>query len=116
MVAREKIMSKAASVESADFDREVLQASEPVVVDFWATWCPPCRALSPVVDRVAARFEGRVKVVKVDIDHNPEIADRYGVQTIPNLTFFKSGQVVDQSIGYVGETALAQKVEDVLAS
>ena len=109
-------MSKAASVETADFDREVLQASEPVVVDFWATWCPPCRALSPVVDRVAERFEGRVKIVKVDIDHNPEIADRYGVQTIPNLTFFKGGQVVDQSIGYVGESALAQKVEDVLAS
>ncbi len=109
-------MSKAASVETADFEREVLQASEPVVVDFWATWCPPCRALSPVVDRVAERYAGQVKVVKVDIDHNPEIADRYGVQTIPNLTFFKGGQVVDQSIGYVGENILVQKVEEVLAS
>ena len=109
-------MSKAASVEAGEFESAVLQASEPVLVDFWATWCPPCRALSPVVDRVAEQFEGRVKVVKVDIDRNPEVAERYGVQTIPNLTFFKGGDVVGQSIGYVSEAALSRKVEEVLGS
>ena len=107
-------MSQVAELNESEFEAEVAASAEPVVVDFWAPWCPPCRALGPVVDRVAQNFEGRVKVLKCDVDQNPGLAEQFGVQTIPNLTFFKSGQVVDQSIGYVNETQLTAKVEALL--
>lgn len=103
-------MSKVNELNATDFDSEVAQSSEPVVVDFWAEWCPPCRALSPVVDRVAQQFEGRVKFLKCDIDSNNELAQKFGVLQIPNLLFFKNGQVVDQSVGYLNEAQLASKV------
>ena len=86
------------------------------MVDFWAEWCPPCKMLSPILDRVAEKYAGRLKVVKCNIDENQDIAEQYAIASIPNLVFFRDGQVVDQSVGYAGEAQLAAKVEDVLAS
>jgi thioredoxin 1 len=84
------------------------------VVDFTASWCPPCKALAPVLDSVAQSLADRAKIVKVDIDENSELATQYGVQTIPNLLFFRDGQVVAQSVGYVSEAQLSAKIEESL--
>lgn len=92
-------MSAAPSVTTADFDKEVLQSEVPVLVDFWAVWCGPCRLIAPHVDAVAEEFSGRAKVVKLDIDENREIAERYGIQSIPTLLIFKGGQKVGELIG-----------------
>jgi thioredoxin 1 len=87
------------SVNDAQFEAEVLQADSPVLVDFWAEWCGPCKALSPVIDEVAASMQGKVKVVKVNIDEAPEAPTKYGVRGIPTLMIFKNGQVVDTRVG-----------------
>ena len=108
-------MSKVAYINTDNFASEVENNEGTVVVDFTATWCPPCKMLAPVLDRVAEKYEGQVKIVKVDIDENVEVAAKYGVTTIPNLLFFKNGEVVDQSVGFVAEGALSSKVDDVLA-
>jgi len=111
----EKTMSKVPALSSDSFASSVENASGVVVVDFTATWCPPCKMLAPVLDRVSEKYEGRAKFFKVDVDENPETAGKYGVSTIPNILFFKDGQVVDQSVGYVAEGALSGKVDNVLA-
>ena len=108
-------MANVQAVTASSFEQEVLQSDQPVIVDFWATWCPPCKMLNPVVDKVAATYSGQVKIVKCDTDENSDLAIQYGVSTIPNLMFFKGGQVVDQSVGYVNETQLSQKIDAVLA-
>ena len=92
-------MSNATAVKTADFEKEVLQSEVPVLVDFWAPWCPPCRAISPTLDVVASEFEGKAKIVKVDVDDEPEVASRYGVSSIPALLLFKDGQQVGQLVG-----------------
>jgi thioredoxin 1 len=108
-------MSKVPMVSEGEFAAQVENVSGAVVVDFTATWCPPCKMLAPVFERVAEKYDGKVKFYKVDIDENVAVSAKYGVQTIPNLLFFKDGQVVDQSIGFVNETALSAKVDGVLA-
>ena len=92
-------MSAAAAVTTADFDKEVLQSETPVLVDFWATWCGPCRVIAPHVDAVAQEMAGKVKVFKLDVDTSPDIAGRYGVQSIPTLLIFKGGQRVGELVG-----------------
>jgi thioredoxin 1 len=92
-------MSAAAAVTTADFDREVLESDVPVLVDFWAVWCGPCRMIAPTVDAVAEEYAGRAKVVKLNVDDSPDIAGRYGVQSIPTLILFKGGQPVDRLVG-----------------
>lgn len=109
-------MSQVASVGEGNFETEVVQSSETVVVDFWAEWCQPCKMLSPVLDRVASRYEGKLKVVKCNVDENQDIAAKYAIYSIPNLVFFRGGQVVNQAVGYMGEAQLTAKVDEVLES
>src|SRR5579883_694383 len=99
-------MSNATAVTTADFEQEVLKSPVPVLVDFWAVWCGPCRMIAPHVDAIASEYEGRVKVYKVNVDEEPEIASKYGIMSIPTLLFFKEGKVVDQVVGAVPKTAI----------
>ena len=92
-------MSAAPAVTTADFDKQVLESDTPVLVDFWAVWCQPCRAIAPAVDAVAEEHAGKAKVFKLNVDENPEIAGRYGVQSIPTLIIFKGGQKVGELVG-----------------
>jgi len=103
-------MSAAAAVTADDFEKEVLQSDIPVLVDFWAAWCGPCRAVAPAVDAVASEYAGRAKVLKVNVDEEPEIAGRYGVQSIPTLAIFKEGKLVDQIVGAVPQNMIADKL------
>ena len=108
-------MSDLTSVDQNNFQTEVLQASGPVLVDFWAPWCGPCRMVAPVVDKIAQTYQGRLKVVKLNTDDSPSIAGRYEVSGIPALILFKKGEPVDRIVGYVPEKQLASMVEKHLA-
>jgi thioredoxin 1 len=87
----------------ADFDKDVLNSDVPVLVDFWAEWCGPCRMMGPTVDQVATDYSGKVKVGKLDVDSNQQTAARYGIRGIPTLLLFKGGKVVDQKVGAIGK-------------
>jgi len=97
-----------------NWETEVLGSKEPVLVDFWATWCPPCRLIAPAIDALASEYKGRVKVGKLDVDENSEVAGRYGVRSIPTLLVFRDGQVVDQRVGALPQAELAQLLEQHL--
>ena len=107
-------MSKAAAVTTADFDKEVLQSDVPVLVDFWAVWCGPCRMIAPHVDAVAEEFAGKAKVYKVDTDREPEVAGKYNVMSIPTLIYFKDGKVADQLIGAVPKSEIANRLNKLV--
>jgi len=95
----------------ANFQDEVLNSDTPVLVDFWATWCGPCRAIAPAVEEMATEFEGRAKVGKLDVDNNPNIASTYGVRSIPTLLVFKGGKVVEQIVGAVPKQKLVEALQ-----
>jgi len=97
-----------------NFQSEVLDSAMPAVVDFWATWCGPCRMLAPVIEELAKEFEGKVRIGKVDVDKEREIANQYGIMSIPTLLFFKAGKVVDTVTGFAPKDFLAGKIRALL--
>jgi thioredoxin 1 len=102
-------------ISDSNFDGEVLKSPTPVLVDFWAPWCGPCKAIAPVLDELADEYAGKLKVVKMNVDENPETPARYGVRGIPNLLIIKSGQVKDQIVGAVPKGHLVRAVDAALA-
>ena len=105
---------KVMHVGDADFDAAVLQSSEPVLVDFWAEWCGPCKMIAPALDQLAEAYEGKARIVKVNVDHNRATAMKYHVRSIPMLLLFKDGQVQDTLIGAVGKAQLSQMIDKAL--
>ena len=103
-------------VNDANFDQEVLRSELPVLVDFWAVWCGPCKAIAPIVDSVAATYAGKLKVTKVNVDQNGATPSRYGIRGIPALLLFKGGKVTDQVVGYVPQDVIEEKVQRLLAN
>ncbi|HZA52542.1 MAG TPA: thioredoxin [Myxococcaceae bacterium] len=102
------------NIGDGEFRREVLESQTPVVVDFWATWCAPCRAIAPALEELATQYRGRVKVAKVNIDDNQETPQQYGVRSIPTLLVFKGGRVVDQIVGAVPKAKLEDAIKKVV--
>lgn len=104
----------ALELNAGNFEEEVLKAAQPVLVDFWAPWCGPCRSMAPIIEELAGEFAGRAKVAKVNVDENRELAARYGVMSIPTLVFFKDGKVVEQIVGFTPKGVLVKKLEELL--
>jgi thioredoxin 1 len=102
-------------VTDATFDQEVLKSEHPVLVDFWAVWCGPCKAIAPIVDSVATTFAGKLKVAKVNVDDNAATPSRYGIRGIPALLLFKGGKVADQIVGFVPQDVIEEKINRLLA-
>src|SRR5689334_18550789 len=107
-------MGQAVAFTGADFEEQVLKSPVPVLVDFWAVWCGPCKMIAPHVETLATEYDGRVKVGKVNIDEERDITEKYGIMSIPTLLFFKDGKVVDQVVGAVPKSTIASKLESLL--
>jgi thioredoxin 1 len=99
----------------AEFDQEVLQSSLPVLVDFWAAWCGPCRMVAPIIDELSNDYAGRVKITKLDVDANPGKAGQFGIRSIPTMVLFKGGQIVDTLVGAMPKAAIAQRLDAALS-
>lgn len=104
-------MGNYVEVTDATFEEEVLKSELPVLVDFWAVWCAPCRMIAPIVEELSVEKDGSLKVAKMDVDNNPETAMKFGIRSIPTLLVFKGGEVVDQIVGAVPKSLLASKVD-----
>lgn len=107
-------MSSAPAVATADFETNVLKSDVPVLVDFWAPWCGPCRQIGPTIDAIAGEYEGRAKVYKVNTDTETEIAEKYNIMSIPSLLIFKEGKVVEQILGAVPKQVIVSKLDQAL--
>ena len=110
-MASEKVLH----VTDASFEQEVMKSATPVLIDFWAPWCAPCRAIAPMVDELAAEYEGRLKVVKINVDDNPQVPARFGVRGIPNLVIIKGGEVKQQIVGAAPKKNLIAAVDSAIA-
>ena len=106
---------KPVELNDSNFEKEVLQSDTPVLVDFWAVWCGPCRAIAPVVEEMAQSYDGKLKVGKLDVDNNPETSVKFGIRSIPTLLVFKGGKVVEQIIGAMPRQSLIERVIPHLA-
>lgn len=107
-------MSQVIHLTDSTFQQEVLESSIPVVVDFWATWCAPCRIIAPIVEEIAKEYDGKLKVCKIDVDSNPNTAIAYGVRSIPTLLYFKNGKLIGQTIGAVSKNKIIEQIEKLL--
>jgi thioredoxin 1 len=101
-------------IDDSSFDTEILQAEKPAMVDFWAPWCGPCKAIGPVIEDLAGTFGGKIKFAKCNVDNNPITPGKYGIKAIPTLIFFKGGQVVEQITGMVAKSKLEDAIQKVL--
>jgi thioredoxin 1 len=106
--------AKYVTLTDQNFENEVLQSAQPVLVDFWATWCGPCRAIAPIIEELAGEYDGRAKIAKLDVDENAQTASRFNVRSIPTLLFFQNGQVVDQIVGSSPKATLASRLDALL--
>jgi thioredoxin 1 len=114
---KERIMAGLGVLEvnDATFDQEVLKSELPVLVDFWAVWCGPCKAIAPVIDAVALKYAGKLKIAKVNVDENGATPSRFGIRGIPALLLFKGGKVADQVVGFVPQETIEEKIQRLLA-
>lgn len=108
-------MSSAAAVNDSNFEAEVVKSAVPVLVDFWAEWCSPCKMISPLIDRLAKEYDGKIKVLKMDVDSNSNVPSSLGIRSIPTLIFYKNGAIAEQIVGVVSEAQLKQTIEKVIA-
>ena len=104
----------ALEITDANFEELVLKTDKPVLLDFWAEWCGPCRIVAPFVEEIAKDFEGKAVVGKVDVDNNPDVASKFGIRNIPTILFFKDGEIADKQIGVAQKAALVKKLEALL--
>ena len=107
-------MSKPLEITDANFE-EIIASDKPVLVDFWAEWCGPCRMVGPIVEELATDYEGKAVIGKVDVDTNPEVSAKFGIRSIPTLLVFKGGEIVDKQIGAVPKNVLSQKIDAQIA-
>lgn len=103
-------MAEYVELNDTNFEQEVLKSDVPVLVDFWAEWCAPCRIIAPLIDELAEQFSGKIKVAKMDVDQNPQSSMNYGIRSIPTLLFFKDGKPVDQLLGAVPKKQIEEKI------
>ena len=106
-------MAKPIEITDSNYD-DILSTDKPVLVDFWAEWCGPCKMIGPLVEQIADEYEGKAVIAKVDVDSNPEVSAKYGIRSIPTLLFFKDKEIVDKQIGAVPKAVLTKKLEDQL--
>jgi thioredoxin 1 len=104
----------ALEVNDSNFDEIVIKSDVPVLVDFWAEWCGPCRVIAPYIDEIGKEFEGKAKVVKCDVDSSPSVASRFGIRNIPTVLFFKNGEVADKQVGAVPKTNFSAKLSALI--
>jgi thioredoxin 1 len=103
-------MSKPVAITDSTFEQEVVKSNIPVVVDFWATWCGPCKMIAPILEEAATNYDGKLKITKLDVDSNTQVASKFGIMSIPTLLFFKDGKVVDQIIGAIPKAQLLNRL------
>ncbi len=104
-------MKHTIEINEANFESEVVQSNQPVLVDFWAEWCGPCKMLGPVLEEIALEHNGRVKVAKVNVDTNSQLAERFGVQSVPTLLYFANGEIRDRTVGVLSKPAIVSRLE-----